>query len=60
MDPNKWSREQTKPDTLKKYTFRGSYPQEMSPIELSYASNDEIERFTVTFAYQYYDTETTS
>ena len=47
-------------DTLKKYTFRGSYPQEMSPIELSYASNDEIERFTVTFAYQYYDTDTTS
>lgn len=47
-------------DTLKKYTFRGSYPQDMSPIELNYASNDEIERFTVTFAYQYYDTDTTS
>ena len=47
-------------DTLKKYTFRGSYPQDMSPIELSYATNDEIERFTVTFAYQYYETDTTT
>ena len=47
-------------DTLKKYTFRGSYPQDMSPIELNYATNDEIERFTVSFAYQYYETDTTS
>ena len=47
-------------DTLKKYTFRGSYPQDMSAIELSYATNDEIERFTVTFAYQYYETDTTT
>ncbi len=47
-------------DTLKKYTFRGSYPQDMSPIDLSYATNDEIERFTVTFAYQYYETDTTT
>ena len=47
-------------DTLKKYTFRGSYPQDLSPIDLNYGTNDEIERFTVTFAYQYYDTDTTT
>ena len=47
-------------DTLKKYTFRGSYPQDMSPIDLNYGTNDEIERFTVTFAYQYYETDTTT
>ena len=47
-------------DALKKYTFRGSYPQDMSPIDLNYATNDEIERFTVTFAYQYYETDTTT
>ena len=47
-------------EIIKTYTFRGSYPQDMSPIDLSYATNDEIERFTVTFAYQYYETDTTS
>ena len=47
-------------ETIKKYTFRGSYPQDMSAIDLSYATNDEIERFTITFAYQYYETDTTS
>ena len=46
--------------TIKTYTFRGSYPQDMSAIDLSYATNDEIERFTVTFAYQYYSTDTTT
>ena len=47
-------------DALKKYTFRGAYPQDMSQIDLNYGTNDEIERFTVTFAYQYYETDTTT
>ena len=47
-------------ETLKKYTFRGSYPQDLSPIDLNYGTNDEIERFTVAFAYQYYETDTTT
>ena len=47
-------------EIIKTYTFRGSYPQDMSPIDLSYTTNDEIERFTVTFAYQYYETDTTT
>ena len=46
--------------SLKKYTLRGAFPTEVSPIDVSYASNDEIERFTVTFEYQYFDTDTTS
>ena len=45
---------------LKLYTFRGAYPQDLSPIDLSYGSNDEIERFQVTFAYQYYESNTTT
>jgi len=39
---------------LKEYIFRGSFPTDLSPIDLSYASNDEIERFQVTFQYQYF------
>ena len=46
--------------SLKKYTLRGAFPTEVSPIDVSYASNDEIERFTVTFEFQYFDTDTTS
>jgi len=45
---------------IKKYTFRGAFPTEVSPIDVSYAANDEIERFTVTFEYQYFDTDTTT
>jgi len=33
-------------DVLKTYTFRGAYPQDLSEIALSYADNDNIERFT--------------
>ena len=46
--------------SLKKYTLRGAFPTEVSPIDVSYASNDEIERFTVTFEFQYFDTDTTT
>ena len=47
-------------EVIKKYTFRGAFPTEVSPIDVSYASNDEIERFTVTFEYQYFDSENPS
>tara|TARA_B100002019_G_C21169913_1_gene547850 strand:- start:389 stop:916 length:528 start_codon:yes stop_codon:yes gene_type:complete len=46
-------------DTLKTYTFRGAYPQDLSEIALSYADNDNIERFTCTWAYQYFESNTT-
>lgn len=43
--------------TIKKYTFRGAFPTEVSPIDVSYGANDEIERFTTTFEYQYFDSQ---
>ena len=46
-------------DTLKTYTFRGAYPQDLSESALSYADNDNIERFTCTWAYQYFESNTT-
>ncbi len=47
-------------DTLKTYTFRGAYPQDLSEIALAYADNDNIERFTCVWAYQYFESDTTS
>ena len=42
-------------EVLKGYVLRGAFPTELSPIDVSYGSSDEIERFTVSFAYQYHD-----
>lgn len=42
-------------DSVKEYILRGAFPTDLSPIDVSYASNDEIERFTCTFQYQYFD-----
>ena len=47
-------------DTLKTYTFRGAYPQDLSEIAVSYSDTDNIERFTCVWAYQYFETNTTS
>jgi hypothetical protein len=41
--------------SIKEYVFRGSFPTDVSAIDLNYGTNDDIERFTVTFAYQYFD-----
>ena len=46
-------------DVLKTYTFRGAYPTDLGDIALSYADNDTIERFTCTWAYQYFESNTT-
>lgn len=45
---------------IKTYNFRGAFPQDLSDIALSYSDNDNIERFTCTWAYQYYESDTTS
>jgi hypothetical protein len=45
---------------LKTYTFRGCFPTAVSPIDLAYSSNDDIERFTVEFQVQYWESNTTS
>jgi len=44
-------------ETIKKYTLRGAFPTEITPIDVSYASVDEIERFSVTFEYQYFESQ---
>jgi hypothetical protein len=44
-------------ESVKQYTFRGAFPTDLSPIEVNYGSTDEIERFTTTFQYQYFDSE---
>lgn len=45
---------------LKRYTFVGVFPQDVAPIDLDWGSNDTIEEFSVTFAYQYWEAETTT
>jgi|SRR5210317_413702 hypothetical protein len=47
-------------DVLKKYTFRGCFPTNVAPIDVNYTSVDEIERFTVEFQIQYWESNTTS
>lgn len=42
-------------ESVKDYVFRGSFPVDLSPIDLSFGATDEIERFTCTFAYQYFE-----
>ena len=47
-------------DVLKTYNFRGCFPTNVSEIALSYETNDTIEEFTVEFAIQYWESNTTS
>jgi len=46
-------------DPIKKYTFTGLFPVDLSTIDLDWSSNDSIEEYTVTFAYQYWTSDTT-
>ena len=45
---------------LKTYNFRGCFPTNISPIDLNYGDNDNIERFQVEFQVQYWESGTTS
>ena len=45
---------------LKKYKFVGMFPIDLAPIDLDWGSNDAIEEFTTTFAYQYWESNTTT
>ena len=47
-------------NTIKSYTLRGVFPTEIAPIELTYDEATAIEEFAVTFAYQYFETNTTT
>ena len=45
---------------LKTYKFVGLFPLDIQPIELDWGSNDSIEEYGVTFAYQWWEADTTS
>lgn len=47
-------------EALKTYKFVGLYPLDLAPIDLDWGSNDTIEEYAVTFAYQWWETDTTS
>lgn len=47
-------------DVVKTYVLRGCFPTNVSPIDLSYASENEVERFTTEFQVQYWESNTTS
>ena len=51
----------TRDDLVSKtVTIRGAFPINVSAIDLSYDTTDAIEEFSVEFAYQYWESNTTS
>ena len=46
-------------DILKEYQFVGLFPVDIAPIDLDWGSNDSIEEYAITFAYQYWTSDTT-
>jgi hypothetical protein len=47
-------------NVIKSYKFVGAFPVDLSPIDLDWGSNDTIEEFTITLAYQWWETDTTT
>ena len=47
-------------NTIKSYTLRGAFPTTIDEIPLDYNTVDDIERFGVTFEYQYFESNTTT
>jgi T4-like virus tail tube protein gp19 len=45
---------------IKSYTFVGLFPVDIAPIDLDWGSNDTIEEYSITFAYQYWTTPNTT
>lgn len=43
---------------IKTYTFKNMFPSDISAIDLDWGTNDTIEEFQVTFAYQYWTSDT--
>jgi len=46
--------------SIKRYDFRGAFPTNVGEIDLDYDTAGQIEQFIVTFAYQYWESNTTS
>ncbi len=47
-------------DVVKRYDLRGTFPTNVSAIEVSYDSENQIEEFTVELQVQYWESGTTS
>jgi hypothetical protein len=47
-------------NVLKKYKFVGMFPVDIAPIDLDWQTNDTIEEYSTTFAFQYWESDTTS
>jgi hypothetical protein len=47
-------------EVVKRYDFRGTFPTNLSAIEVSYDSENTIEEFTVELQVQYWESDTTS
>jgi hypothetical protein len=47
-------------NTIKSYTLRGLYPTVVSAVDLNYDEVTAIQEFTATFAYQYFESNTTT
>lgn len=45
--------------SIKAYEFVDIFPVDIAPIDLDWGSNDSVEEFSVTFAYQYWTSNTT-
>lgn len=45
---------------IKSYKFVGAFPVDLAPIDLDWSSNDTIEEFGVTLAYQWWETNSTT
>jgi len=45
---------------LKSYNFVAAFPTSISPIELAYDANDQIEEFIIEWTYQYWTSNTTT
>jgi hypothetical protein len=42
-------------DAIKTYSFIGVFPTDVSPIEVDWSSNDQIEEFTVNLSFQWWE-----
>jgi hypothetical protein len=47
-------------NVLKEYKFVGLFPLDIAPIDLDWGSNDVIEEYSTTFAFQYWESNTTT
>jgi hypothetical protein len=46
-------------DPLKTYRLVGMFPIDIAPIDLDWGANDQIEEYAITFAYQWWESDST-